>query len=176
MPYKNKEKEKEHKKEYYQTNTKEILRQRHKHYREHREEIKKYKKTYFQIYKGKIKEYWREWRLKNKDRYRECNRKWYQTHKEERTKSIKHWRENNPEKIRELYKKHNNKRQRNLGFNPLNKYFKGVEAHHINFNDVIYIPKSLHRSISHNLFTGKNMGKINCLAYQFLLGNYVIYK
>ena len=75
-----------------------------------------------------------------------------------------------------MARKESNKRHRNLGFSPLNEYFEGSEAHHINFNDVIYIPKELHWSIRHNAWTGKNMALINSVAYQFLFGNYIIYK
>lgn len=59
-------------------------------------------------------------------------------------------------------------KRRVLGFISLNSSFNGCEGHHINKEFVIYIPKELHRSISHNVFTGKNMDKINVLAYEWL--------
>jgi hypothetical protein len=59
-------------------------------------------------------------------------------------------------------------RRRVLGFNPLNSPFTGCEGHHINDHDVIYIPKVMHKSVWHNVFTGKNMDKINALAGAFL--------
>lgn len=64
--------------------------------------------------------------------------------------------------------RHSAKRGRSLGFVPLNSSFAGSEAHHINKQDVIYIPKVMHRSIAHNVFTGRNMDKINALAGKFL--------
>lgn len=63
--------------------------------------------------------------------------------------------------------KHNGKR-RTFGFNPLNSWFVGCEAHHINPQDVIYMPKKMHRSIYHNQFTGRGMAEMNALAGQYL--------
>jgi len=71
------------------------------------------------------------------------------------------------------YKKGNrartSKRERNLDWNPLNEYMEGFEGHHLNKEDVLYIPRELHHSIKHNVFTGKNMDKINFIAIQWYL-------
>jgi hypothetical protein len=64
-------------------------------------------------------------------------------------------------------RKHNAKR-RLMGFHPLNTWFLGCEAHHINPQDVIYLPHKLHRSIWHCQRTGKGMAAINALAGQYL--------
>ena len=64
--------------------------------------------------------------------------------------------------------KHSSK-HRKLGFNLLNKPFENSEGHHINQNDVIYIPKEWHRIIAHNVWKGKNMEIVNTYAYFFLL-------
>jgi len=61
-----------------------------------------------------------------------------------------------------------NAKRRSLGFNALNVPFEGCEGHHVNKRDVVYIPKVVHRSIYHNVSTGKNMDQINVLAYQYL--------
>ncbi|GAH16693.1 unnamed protein product [marine sediment metagenome] len=118
------------------------------------------------------KEYDRQWRLDNPG--------W-----------TKQWRKDNSEKIKQYNKDHREERNRNvlkyfktekgkiahrrqsrnhreLGFNPLNEYFEGSTGHHINKNDVIYILKELHQSISHCLKTGKNMKRINKLAIEYL--------
>jgi hypothetical protein len=50
----------------------------------------------------------------------------------------------------------------------LNSPFMGCEGHHINKDDVIYIPKAIHRSVRHNVWTGRNMEKINALAGAYL--------
>ena len=43
----------------------------------------------------------------------------------------------------------------------LNKPFKGCAAHHMAKDIVIFIPKKLHESVSHNLETGRGMDEIN---------------
>jgi hypothetical protein len=64
-------------------------------------------------------------------------------------------------------RRHHAKR-RTLDFAPLNSWFPGSAAHHINVTDVIYVPSSMHRSIAHNVWTGRNMAAINALAYEYL--------
>lgn len=80
------------------------------------------------------------------------------------------WQKNHPQKVREIALRCDNKRKRNLGFNPLNKPFDGAVAHHINKTDVIYVPGELHKSVSHCLETGLNMNEINKCAINFLKG------
>lgn len=59
-------------------------------------------------------------------------------------------------------------KRRVLGFSPLNSWFLNCEGHHIDVEQVIHLPKKLHRGISHNFWTGKNMPRINAEAYNFL--------
>lgn len=59
-------------------------------------------------------------------------------------------------------------KRRVLGFIPLNSWFLGCEGHHINKTDVIYLPRKLHRSVSHNQWTGRGMTQMNALAGAFL--------
>jgi len=63
------------------------------------------------------------------------------------------------------------KRRRNLGFLPLNKPFVGANAHHIDKNHVIYIPKRLHQTAYHNIWTGAGMDNMNMKAFGFILWN-----
>ncbi|GAH21833.1 unnamed protein product, partial [marine sediment metagenome] len=51
-----------------------------------------------------------------------------------------------------------------------NKPFKDSHGHHINKKCVIYIPKDLHTSVSHNVWTGEGMNAINNVAFRFLGG------
>lgn len=71
--------------------------------------------------------------------------------------------EKNPEK-----KKKSDAKRRFMSWNPLNSPFPDCESHHINLTDVIYIPRTMHDSVSHNIWTGRGMEKINALAYQWL--------
>jgi len=123
-----------------------------KRYRQkHKARIAKYQEEYMKQYRKDNPEYMKQYRKDNPG----CNDSEYN----------KQWRKDNPDKMREIYKRKANKR-RDLGFNPLNKYFEGSEAHHINKNDIVYILKELHQSIPHCLKTGKNMDKINRLAME----------
>ena len=137
-----------------------------------KEKQKEYRRMYYQLHGEEVKKRARQWYQANKERATNHNKLW----KKEHLEYDKLWAKEHPERMRESYKKHTHKRRRHLGFNPLNKWFEKSDAHHINFNDVIYIPKELHKSISHNIWTGKNMALINSVAYQFLTGNYIIYK
>lgn len=53
----------------------------------------------------------------------------------------------------------------------LNSPFPGSEGHHIDVNHVIYIPREMHRSISHDLWSGRNMEEINFIAKKYLQEN-----
>jgi len=77
-------------------------------------------------------------------------------------------------------KRHNDKRRRELGWNPINKWFKGSDGHHFRYtndinspdNDIgLYAPRELHKSIIHNGNTGKNMAVINKRLLEWYLNN-----
>lgn len=80
------------------------------------------------------------------------------------------WRAAHPAQWAAIRRKHQAKR-RDLGFVPLNEFFDGSEAHHLNQipGEVIYIPKEIHRSLYHNVWTGQGMAQVNALAYAFML-------
>lgn len=66
-----------------------------------------------------------------------------------------------------------NMRQRNkrreLGSECLNRPNIGLEGHHINMEQIVYIPKEINHFYYHNVRTGKNMGIINYLALLWLI-------
>lgn len=121
---------------------------------------KKLSKNYRLTHKEKIKIYYKS----RKEKSKKYHGIYYLNHKKQRNEYSKKYHEKNPDKSKEYW----SKRKRFLGFEPLNTHFKGCEAHHINLIQVIHIPKKLHHSIYHNVFTGKNMDKINALAFKFL--------
>lgn len=49
----------------------------------------------------------------------------------------------------------------------INDQFPGSNGHHVSRETVIFIPVKLHRSVSHNIFDGTNMDKINELAFEW---------
>lgn len=82
---------------------------------------------------------------------------------------MKGWRKTPKGKERE--KRHNhriNAKRREFGFVPLNEPFLGSVAHHIDKECVIYIPEQLHKSIPHNIHTGKGMFEINDKVFEWL--------
>ena len=62
-------------------------------------------------------------------------------------------------------------KRKNLGFVPINQPFAGCEGHHLDHDYAVYIPKVLHHSVPHNVWTGRNMEQINSLALQWLAQN-----
>lgn len=75
---------------------------------------------------------------------------------------------------KENLRKHNESRRRGaakrreLGSEMLNEWQEGWDAHHIDKYHIIFMPYHLHKSIAHNVFTGKNMKEINELAFKYL--------
>ena len=88
--------------------------------------------------KEKTKEYNKEYRLTHKEQ----TKKYYLTHKEQAKEyNRKHYQ--TPAGKIVTARKHN-KRQRELGFEPLNTWFNGSHAHHIDNKRIVYIPKTIH--------------------------------
>lgn len=132
--------------------------------------MREWSKKYYQENKEQIKELQKKYRQENKEEKRAYDKKYYQENKElKKENARKHYQEH-----KEYYKRYFDMRYRELGFNPLNEPFEGAHGHHINKIDVIYMPKELHRSVYHNVFTGQGMDAINkkALAYLKSVGNY----
>ena len=156
--------------------------------------LKEYKKQYRKDNKDKIAKYYEQWRKENPEKLATNQKKYSKTEKGKiaHRKTTKQWLENNPEYDKKYHQEHkehykelikiffktakgklcrqrNRAKRRVLGFEPLNNFFEGSEGHHINKNDVIYIPKEIHQSINHCLETGKNMMEINKLAMNLII-------
>ena len=65
--------------------------------------------------------------------------------------------------------KKSHSKRRDLGFLELNEPFEGSEAHHINKDTVVHIPKELHKSIPHRLKDPISMTKINNAVVEWLI-------
>lgn len=136
---------------------------RHSLSEQQKQHKKEYMQNYYQTHKQKwdkiIKwkkdnpEYMRNWRTNNKEGIKAYFEEWLKTHKEQ---------------IRELWAKHTSKR-RNLGFIYLNEQFEGAVRHHINKEYIVWVPKELHRSVYHNVWTGQGMTEINNKVFEWLL-------
>jgi hypothetical protein len=77
------------------------------------------------------------------------------------------WASGHPDEIRINRLKSDQKRCA-LGFEPINDPFPGCEGHHLDKDRVVYIPKPLHKSVPHDIWTGRNMEQINALALAWL--------
>ena len=141
---------------------------REKYYKLHRKQIKAHRKKYYEDHKEQSIDYCKKYCKSHREQHRKNSIKWRLSHPEKVRISFIKYRLAYPEKVRERRKKHIAKRRRSLGFIPLNKYFLGADGHHINYNYVIYIPKTLHRSVWHSLSSGVGMEKINRKAFEFL--------
>lgn len=56
----------------------------------------------------------------------------------------------------------------NYGWHPLNKHFEGSNGHHINKDDIIYIPAELHRQYPHAQKDKQSMKIINKKAFEYM--------
>lgn len=83
-------------------------------------------------------------------------------------------KENNNKRSRKTQRNHpeiNEKqksKRRKLGYRCLNKRFPNSHGHHIDKENVIFIPKELHKSIYHNVWNGKGMQEMNARAFGWI--------
>jgi len=147
-----------------------------------RDKSRKYQRRWAKTHRKEINEARKQWWAENRDHCREYLRQYQQKHPEIRKagkerynlrhskivkERIMQWRRDHPENMKATQSKHKAKR-RYLGFVPLNPYFEGSEAHHVDKVHVVYIPKSLHESIYHNVWNGHGMDKINAKVFEWL--------
>ena len=104
----------------------------------------------------------------NRERILKQHRDHYKEEPDLRREIDERWRKKHPEISREVQRKNQAKRKRELGYEPINEWFEGADGHHVTKDVVIYIPAALHRSMKHNIFTGEGMEEINKLAFEFL--------
>ena len=165
------------------------------HIEENGEMRKRYSVRYQNQRTETIREICRNWRNKHREQMKAITMKWRETHqenvkamkqrynqkhREDINKRSRKWARNNSKKRNKIQarylKKHpeyvalHNHRRRQLGFVELNERFIGSEAHHLDKELVLYIPKELHQSIRHNVWNGMGMEEINNLACEYVYG------
>lgn len=89
--------------------------------------------------------------IKNRDHLLQYNRDYLKTPKGKMSKGKTH-----------------DYRRRHLGSEYLNEWFEGCERHHINNEQIICIPKELHRKYPHNHKKPETMIEINKLAFDYI--------
>jgi hypothetical protein len=112
------------------------------------------------------KEYNRKRYQDHPDKYKECSKKYYQEHPEIHRTASRKYLKTDAGKL--SISKCMARRDRDLGFIPLNQIFPGSAGHHINKIQVIFIPEILHKKYPHALNRPETMEKINELAWEFL--------
>lgn len=150
-----------------------------KNYQIHRDEIIERNKDYWYRTIDKRHQKQKEWREANAERHREAASEWYYNHRKHVLTRMKE-RLETPEgkearrRVRQspTYRQKDiirvNKRKREMGFIPLNTKFENSEAHHVDINNVIYIPEDIHKFIPHSQNNIESMNNINIIAFDFM--------
>ena len=142
------------------------------YYWKNHDKLLKYKRAYRKKHLKNANDETQRWREKNPQKIKDYSKKYYDKHKEVLLEKTQAWREENIEHIKQYSHKYyqtdkgkdvaaktRNKRRRNFGFNkPFpNPFADSVTViwHHINNNNVVAIPKDLHKYF--NRFHRENM-------------------
>jgi len=162
---KNKTKTKKYYDSWYESNKLERIQKATSWNKEHPINRKKALKKYnLSVKEQKTSE---KWRKKNRKKLNDINKKF----RDENQEIIKilnlNYRHSPQGKL--ANKRRKDKRNRQLETIPINNWFEDSHGHHINKVYIIYIPKWLHNSVRHNVFTWKNMEVMNTLAHFFLI-------
>lgn len=146
----------------------------------HKEQTQASKKAYYQAHCEHLSAYQKVYRLAHLEQVAVYNKAYRLTYPEQIRKQQKVWYLANLEQVKKTQKaynqtpigkrairKHNAKRKQ-LGFIPLNDWFEGSVGHHIDKEQVIYMPVESHNSIGHSVLQNRNMTEINNVAYKYL--------
>ena len=112
------------------------------------------------------KKYQQEYIKKNKKRIQKRDHEKYLKNREKKLTYQKEYSKTSEGKTN--IKKRDIKRRRELGFIPLNEPFKNSHGHHINDEEIIYIPKELHMRFPHNHKKIETMVIINTAIIEWL--------
>lgn len=138
-------------------------------HRTHPHKFKEYSANFRKKHPNYSREHSKKWRKEHPDRKRNGDTKYRKEHSEEIKEMIEIWIKEHPEQYKKLRVRISSKR-RQLGFIPLNKSFSGSDGHHIDKIHVVYIPHELHKSVSHNVWTGRGMTEINDKVFEWKHG------
>ena len=114
----------------------------------------------------KRKKYCQNYFQEHKDHLRNLKREYRQEHLKRTRKESRRYRHTLTGKSS---RKKEDAKRRSLGFFPLNDWFEDSEGHHVDKLYVIYIPKVMHKSVWHNVWTNQGMCEINVMAFDYLL-------
>ena len=151
----------------------------------HPEQVKATGKRYRDTHLEQKRATEKDWRATHTEQLKAKSKAWYNEHREKAKADLKVWlktdkgeasQKKSVAKFRKTdsgiaSSKKRNAKRRMLEFIPLNERFEGSEAHHIDKEFIIYVPKEMHRSVWHNIHTGKGMEQINDMAIDFCYGD-----
>ena len=155
----------------HRQNNKEKYNLRDKKYRQgNKEKIALYAKQYHQENKKAAVEYAKQYYQDNKKERDLKSKQYQQDHKKEHALSVKKYSQTPAAKISRAIsgKKIKATRKRELGFNPLNKWFPGCVGHHMNKNDVLFVPAHINK-IPHSRYNQASMDRVNRAAIEWLM-------
>jgi hypothetical protein len=133
----------------------------------HLKQYAAYSRDYQNKHPEETSERHRNYYINNRERQIE-NRRVYYKENSERVKVVnKRWSAEHPAQKAVINKRHKGKR-RGLGYVYLNSWFVGCEGHHVDNEQVIHMPRLLHRSVYHRQTDGRGMAQMNAIAYNFL--------
>jgi hypothetical protein len=109
--------------------------------------------------------------IRNQEKIKQQTKDWSGNNKELVAGYKEKWHAANPEKRKQVMSRSNKKqkaKRKGMGFKPLNEPFEGAEGHHVDNDQVIFMPSDIHQGMYHNLQTGQGMAEMNALAFQYL--------
>lgn len=137
----------------------------------HLEKCRERNKKYSATHRKQMNAADKKWRVAHPEQASAYNKKHhrerYLANRENVLKKVKQYNQSIKGK---LIKKKINAKRKQMGFITLNQYFIGSNGHHIDKEQVIFIPAELHKSIRHSVSKNRNMEKINEAAFGFLNG------
>ena len=122
---------------------------------------------------GRQLKYDKQWKINNPEKVKAWSNRWKKEtnpkrYKETNSVRQKRYRLKHIDQVRIWKVKYQNKRYREMGTIPLNKWFDGCEGHHVDKDHIIYIPIALHRSVWHNHKKQETLTLINAKAFEYL--------
>ena len=152
------------------------------YYRTHKEQFMVRSKNYYQVHKEHLREIHKEYRLAHLKEIKESGKAYRLAHPTDKKYHLayrlfnrehkkKYFKQYSQTPIGQEVRRKVRAKRKQLGFIPLNSYFKGAEGHHIDKEKVIYIPKELHQKNRHSVLQNRNMEAINNAAFEFLRTN-----
>jgi hypothetical protein len=139
---------------------------------ENKEYHKQFCKNWRKNNPNKVQDYNKNYYRLHKEYFKRHREERYQKNKEEEKNHVNEYRQQHPEMVKKTNKIQKCKRRKlgNLVFWQPNIITPDMDFHHINLEGGIFIPRTLHKSVLHNVWTGLGMIEINNLVFDYIRG------